>query len=530
MKNEFEKYADMSPFEVKNELIEIAYAEAKKANKTALNAGRGNPNFLNTTVRFGFNLFSDFATKVSDDMDPKKDLGYRPEKKGLYKKFEKFIQENKDRKGSEFLKDAIDYSIKHFAQDNDDFMFELTDAALGDFYPMPPRIFPRVEKIVKAYIAKTLNLDNKLLENYDLFATEGATAAMIYLFDSLKVNKILKKGDSIAIITPIFSPYLEIPVLSEFNFVEVFIQGSEENDWQLPEDQLEKLKDPNIKALYMVNPTNPTSVALNDKCIKKLADLVKNHRKDLIILTDVVYAPFVDNFNSILNEIPENTICVYSYSKYFGVTGWRLGVVLLDQNNIIDEKIKNLPDVEKKMLHERYKTLVPEPEKLKFIDRLEADSRKEALAHTGGLSCPQQCIMTLFSLFSLIDDTKDYKKIIHEILKVRIENFYNNLEEKVPPEKDHTYYYVLLDMAHLAKKRYGEEFSNYLYENVHLLEFLFKLAKERHIICLPGEGFAGPKWSLRVSLANLNDEDYIVIGKNIKELLNEYYEDWKAKK
>jgi aspartate 4-decarboxylase len=60
-------------------------------------------------------------------------------------------------------------------------------------------------------------------------------------------------------------------------------------------------------------------------------------------------------------------------------------------------------------------------------------------------------------------------------------------------------------------------------------QFLFRLAKERATVCLPGEGFAGPKWSLRVSLANLDDKAYIKVGKNLSFILKEYYSEWKKK-
>jgi len=44
---------------------------------------------------------------------------------------------------------------------------------------------------------------------------------------------------------------------------------------------------------------------------------VKTKRPDLMLLTDDVYGTFVDDFRSLLGELPQNTIGVYSYSKYF---------------------------------------------------------------------------------------------------------------------------------------------------------------------------------------------------------------------
>ena len=46
-------------------------------------------------------------------------------------------------------------------------------------------------------------------------------------------------------------------------------------------------------------------------------------------------------------DLPHNTIGVYSFSKYFGATGWRLGVVAVHQNNIFDKMIAALPEADK---------------------------------------------------------------------------------------------------------------------------------------------------------------------------------------
>jgi aspartate 4-decarboxylase len=56
----------------------------------------------------------------------------------------------------------------------------------------------------------------------------------------------------------------------------------------------------------------------------------------------------------------------------------------------------------------------------------------------------------------------------------------------------------------------------------HSLNFLFKLAENHHTACLPGEGFAGPDWSLRVALANINEEDCRNIGQAIVSVMKKY--------
>ena len=78
--------------------------------------------------------------------------------------------------------------------------------------------------------------------------------------------------------------------------------------------------------------------------------------------------------------------------------------------------------------------------------------------------------------------------------------------------------------------KYGEKFAQYLKTKRDSIEFLFELAEKHIIVLLNGSGFEGPSWSIRVSLANLYDEQYVEIGKGINELFDEYAKDWKNSK
>ncbi len=100
---------------------------------------------------------------------------------------------------------------------------------------------------------------------------------------------------------------------------------------------------------------------------------------------------------------------------------------------------------------------------------------------------------------------------------------------KLPKGPEHTYYYALIDMGRMAREKYGETFANHIKSKYVIEPFLLKLAKDKFTICLLGDGFAGPKWSLRGSLANLETEDYIYVGKNISKVMQEYYEEFVRK-
>ena len=61
-------------------------------------------------------------------------------------------------------------------------------------------------------------------------------------------------GDTIALGTPIFTPYLEMPHLEDYDLNIVNVQAKQEDRLQFDEGELKKLLDPKIKAFFVVNP------------------------------------------------------------------------------------------------------------------------------------------------------------------------------------------------------------------------------------------------------------------------------------
>jgi aspartate 4-decarboxylase len=165
---------------------------------------------------------------------------------------------------------------------------------------------------------------------------------MCYLFKSLKANRLLNPGDTIAVATPVFTPYLEMPHLEDYGLKMIHIPARQEQRWQYTDGDLKPLLDPAVKAFFVVNPGNPYAVALSPDSIENIGKVLQA-RPDLMLLTDDVYGTFVYEFRSLLGEFPHNTLGVYSYSKYFGCTGWRLGVMALHEDNVFDRLIAAHP-------------------------------------------------------------------------------------------------------------------------------------------------------------------------------------------
>jgi aspartate 4-decarboxylase len=249
-----------------------------------------------------------------------------------------------------------------------------------------------------------------------------------------------------------------------------------------------------------------------------------------MLLTDDVYGTFVPGFRSLLGELPHNTIGVYSYSKYFGCTGWRLGVIALHEDNIYDRMIAKHTGDTLKALDKRYGALTLEPRKIKFIDRIVADSRDVGLNHTAGLSLPQQVMMTMFSLSELMDTEKRYQQACMEIVHRRARALQEGLGLEVAANPLFNAYYGLIDFEFWARKNIGEEAVEYLKKNVHPLDLAFRLAENHGIVLLNGGGFEAPDWSLRVSLANLGDDVYDDIGRGVRSIARGYRDAFEASK
>jgi len=270
-------------------------------------------------------------------------------------------------------------------------------------------------------------------------------------------------------------------------------------------------------------------VAMSADTIRKIGAVLKQ-RPDLILLTDDVYGTFVNDYRSLLGAFPRNTIGVYSYSKYFGCTGWRLGVIAVHDDNVFDDLIAKHPPAMTKKINARYHTLTLEPGKLKFIDRIVADSRDVALNHTAGLSLPQQVMMSLFSLYELMDEKKAYQKACMEIVQKRTAATLQGLGIKVEPNPLSDHYYGLIDFEFWMRKYAGDEAVEWMKEHVHPLDLVFRLAEDHGIVLLNGSGFEAPTWSVRISFANLDDDAYDDIGRACRAVARGYVQAYEASK
>lgn len=529
------KYDYLSPFELKDKLMTLATSPTKPM----LNAGRGNPNFFNVFVR---QVFAKLQLLVMNITETKKhllhDLDIFPNKGEFNydKLFRKGITKWPKRE-HDFFNSYLNFIKKKSIEQKknyNDMLHDLFLSTIGCFYPVPPQLQPHLNFISQEFMynlvmgtSKGGNEEGHKLKpnDFEFFATEGAAAGILYVFNTLKENFFLKKGDTIAIITPIFSPYLEMPKLADYDLKIVELKGNPDNNYALDDEEINKLHDKKIRGLFMVNPSNPGAFSLPKENIDKIGKLINTKRPDLFVLSDSVYAPFAKKYNSFMLSCPKNTIEVYSLSKYFGTTGWRLGLVMMPKDTNLNKMLKQLPANEKQTLHKRYSLASIDPEKLTFMDRIVFDSRQVAEAHVGGLSTPQQVLIGLFLFYHMDDSSHRYQRQIQDLLEKRMKVLYSELKTKphiVPEAID---YYTLLNIPQITENLYGKDARTKLESKYTYLEFMFHLANKYQTVLLPGKGFGTTNnWILRACLANLSVGEYSKISKNIASCIKDFVE------
>ena len=206
-------------------------------------------------------------------------------------------------------------------------------------------------------------------------------------------------------------------------------------------------------------------------------------------------------------------------------------MIAIHEDNIFDEMIAKLPDRALKALDKRYGPITLEPRKIKFIDRIVADSRDVALNHTAGLSLPQQVMMTHVLALRADGRGEGLPEGLHgDRASGALGVDRGPRPARWPRMPNYDAYYGLIDFEFWARKNIGDEAVEYLKKNVHPLDLVFRLAEDHGIVLLNGGGFDAPDWSMRVSLANLADEAYEDIGRGVRTIARGYRDAYEASK
>lgn len=155
-----------------------------------------------------------------------------------------------------------------------------------------------------------------------IMVTPGAGSALF-----LAMNALLVAGDGILMPDPGWSNYFSMGKALGLRVVPYALDPPT----FVPDlEALEAAIDPGVKAILMNFPSNPTGSVPDEAWTKRLAEIAQRH--DLWIISDEVYDELVFEGEAVspARFAPERTIGVYSFSKTYAMTGWRMGYIAAD--------------------------------------------------------------------------------------------------------------------------------------------------------------------------------------------------------
>lgn len=157
----------------------------------------------------------------------------------------------------------------------------------------------------------------------EVLVTIGATEAL-----SATLATILEPGDKVLLPAPAYPGYEPIVNLLGAEIVEI---DTTSNDFVLTPEQLEAAileQGPELKAVLLNYPSNPTGVTYSRQQIKDLAAVLKKY--EIFVVCDEVYSELTytdEGHVSLAEYLREQTIVVNGLSKSHAMTGWRIGFI-----------------------------------------------------------------------------------------------------------------------------------------------------------------------------------------------------------
>jgi len=217
--------------------------------------------------------------------------------------------------------------------------------------------------------------------------------------------------DSILIFPPTFGMY---QVCADINSVEV-IEENLDKDYQINFEALRpKLKDPNLKIIFICSPNNPTGSKVKNDTVIKIAKGFNG-----LVVVDEAYIDFSE-VSLAGHEIP-NLFILQTFSKAMGLAGVRLGVGIGD-SKVIDvlNKVKPPYNVNSLTQQKAIDALSRPEEIRKQVQVLiaEREKLKELLQSMEGVKKVYPSDAN-FLLVEFEDSKATYKKLLNSGVVVR---------------------------------------------------------------------------------------------------------------
>jgi aspartate/methionine/tyrosine aminotransferase len=148
--------------------------------------------------------------------------------------------------------------------------------------------------------------------------TAGASAAL-----HLACLALIEAGDEILMPDPSYPCNRHFVSAAEGRAVLVPTTAAER--FQLSADKVQAAWGPRTRGVLLASPSNPTGTSIHPEELRRIHEVVKS--RGGITLVDEIYLAlsFDAQFGQTALAIDDHIISINSFSKYFNMTGWRLG-------------------------------------------------------------------------------------------------------------------------------------------------------------------------------------------------------------
>ena len=170
-----------------------------------------------------------------------------------------------------------------------------------------------------------------------IIVTAGASAAL-----QLACLALIDQGDEILMPDPSYPCNRHF--VSAADGTAVLVPTSAAERFQLSAAKVEAAWNPNTRGVLLASPSNPTGTSIHPDEMRRIDSLVR--AKGGITLVDEIYLglSFDAQFGQTALALGDDIISINSFSKYFSMTGWRLGWFVVPPNlvDVIERLAQNL--------------------------------------------------------------------------------------------------------------------------------------------------------------------------------------------
>jgi aspartate/methionine/tyrosine aminotransferase len=158
--------------------------------------------------------------------------------------------------------------------------------------------------------------------------TAGASAAL-----QLACLALIEAGDEILMPDPSYPCNRHFVSAAEGNAVLVPTTAAER--FQLTREKVEAAWKPQTRGVLLASPSNPTGTSIAPEELQRIHEFV--HARGGITLIDEIYLglSYEEHFGhsalAMPGELGQSVISINSFSKYFNMTGWRLGWLVVPE-------------------------------------------------------------------------------------------------------------------------------------------------------------------------------------------------------